>query len=223
MLFFIQLIIFSCLFIKSISCDYIFCTSSCPQITVPFYEPTRLPRRCGDQKNTYHLALNCIIDYRIDYDAQNVYINFKATNDTLNFRDYNQSEFLTQSIWLGFNKESDQPNITNRQYGCNTRNDCARSYYLETIQRLIVGGKQLIDQIHEKLYRTRPFSSKDASQFCRDNTQKSNLTWTRCERGLCYAQNINRKQFCAKDNAPTLFSDMIYYFPRAPTEEREYI
>ncbi|UJR20740.1 hypothetical protein I4U23_023858 [Adineta vaga] len=223
MSFYIHLILFSFLWIKYLSCNYIFCTSECPRLTVSFHEPRRIPVRCSENANIYHPALICTINYRVDYDAENVYVDLKATNDTSRFHDYNQSEFLTQSIWLGFNRESGQPNITNRQYECRTRDDCARLYYLNTIERLIAEGKHIIKKIHTKLYRTRIPKSNLTRYRCKDSTKLGNRSTILCKHGLCYAQNINIKQSCTNDNTPTLFSDMTYYFPRAITEEREYI
>jgi hypothetical protein len=219
---FIYLIFFLSIFIKYSSSNYIQCTSHCPQLTIKFLQPLIIPIECQENnniRNIYDYALFCTIDYRIDYDAKEIYVNFKASNDTHTFKQQNLSEFLIQTIWLGFNQESNQPNITHRKYGCNTKNDCARSYYLNTIEYLITDGKLKLDEINLELYN----QSKKSIHRCRDNNRVGNRSAVRCRNGLCYAHNIDGKQYCTSDNTPTLFSEIEYYLPKFEENERELI
>jgi hypothetical protein len=224
MQFFIYLSLFLYVFIKTSSSNYIQCTSQCNQITVSFLQPLIIPIDCQDDNNnltnSYNYALICIINYRIDYDAKQIYINFEASNDTnILFKEQNQSEFLIQTIWLGFNQESNQPNITHRKYGCNIKTDCARLFYLNTIEYLITDGKLKLDEINSKLYN----QTKSLSLRCRNRNPISNRSVIRCSKGLCYAQNIDKKQYCTSDNSAMLFSEIEYYLPTLSTNERELI
>jgi len=226
MRFFIYLILFLYIFIKISSSNYIQCTSQCNQITVSFLQPLILPIDCQDNnnnnnnlRNSYDYALICFINYRIDYNAKQIYINFEASNDTNIFKEQNQSEVLIQSLWLGFNQESNQPNIADRKYSCNTKNDCARLFYLNTIEYLIKDGKLKLDEINSKLFnQTKPLRLR-----CINSTQTSNRSITRCSYGLCYAHNIDKKQYCTSDNSAMLFSQIEYYLPTSLANKVELV
>jgi hypothetical protein len=222
MQFFIYLILFLCISVKYSSSNYILCTPKCTQITVSFLQPLTIPIACQKDDNVtniYEDALSCIIDYRIDYDAEQIYINFQASNDTNLLKEQNQSEFLIQSVWLGFDQESNQPNITHRKYGCNIKTDCARLFYLNTIQRLIIDGKLKLDEITLKLYN----QSKPTRRRCKDSSKTGNKSTIPCGNGLCYAHNIDKKQYCTTDNTPMFFSEIEYHLPKLMINEREVI
>lgn len=213
------LILFLSIFIKYSSSNYIQCTPQCPQITVPFQQPLLIPiDHHNNLTHTYVDALICIIEYRIDYDAKQIYINFKASNNTNTFKNESYAEFLIQSIWLGFNEESKQPNLTHRKYGCNIKDDCARLFYSNTIVRLITDGKLKLDKINDNLY-----NQSNSKRRCKDNRKTGNQSLVRCGKGLCYAHNIEEKQYCTNDSTPTLFSEIEYYLPKLTTDERELV
>ena len=179
MQFFIYYILFQCLIMKISSTNYIRCTSKCPQINVSFLAPLKLPFHCQantnlNNGNIYEYGLICVIDYRVDYDAKYVYLKFKASNYSKSFQQPNQSEFLLQSIWLGLNKESYQPNITHRTYGCNTNDDCARDFYFNTIEYLITNGQIQLEEIKSKLYRENIPPNKLKYRRCRLNDSLNN-------------------------------------------------
>ncbi|CAF0858608.1 unnamed protein product [Adineta steineri] len=220
---FCQLILFSVFLIKYSSSKYIFCTSKCSKIIVPFNKSLWIPVACQENTDIYDIALICTVHYRIDYDAKHVYIDFIASNDTNNVREPYQTEFLIQTVWLGFNEQSGQPNITDRQYECNTQNDCARLFYLSTIQRLITDGKLQLDEIRSKLYKSRLPTNKSKHYYCKDNSKRGNKSAVICKSGLCSADNTNMEQHCAKDNSPTLFSNIEYHVPRLIKHEKEVI
>ena len=220
---FICVILYLCLFIKYSSSNYIQCTSKCPQIVVSFDDSLTIPVTCQENTNISESALVCHVDYRIDYDAERIYITFKASNDTKNFKEQEQSEYLLQTIWLGFSQGSGQPNLTHRAYECNTTNDCARQYYLNTIKYLITDGKLELDKIPLNLYNPSLSTSQPTRRRCKDSNKKGNNTLTRCRTGLCYAHNTEKKQYCTKDITPTFFSDFEYYLPRSEVNEREVI
>lgn len=212
------ILFFTSIFIKYSVSNYIQCTPTYPQITISFQQPLTIPIDNQDSISNYVSALVCVIEYRIDYDTKQIYVNFKATNDTNRLKE-NHSEFLSQALWLSFNKESQQPNIAHRKYECNTKDDCARSFYLNTIEHLITVGISKLDEIHMILYSP----SNPKPRRCRDNSKPKNQSLVRCGKGLCYAHTIDQKQYCAKDNTPILFSEFQYYLPKLITNERELI
>ena len=219
--FSIDLILFLFLLIKYSSTNYLRCTSKCSQITVSFHNPLTISNDCEENLNStdiYDLAFICIIDYRIDYDAEQIYINFKATNDTNNFKQINQNEFLIQSLWLGFNQQANQPNITHRKYGCNTQDDCGRIFYLNTIEYLVNDGKFKLNEIKFNLY-----NQSSIKRRCKDSNLKGNQSLIRCPHGLCYAFSIGTKQYCTSDQSATLFSEIEYYYPKLNDNQRELI
>lgn len=185
------------------------CTSQCSQITLSFTQPFSLSEHCPNLDR----ALVCLIDYRIDYDAKQIYIIFKATNDTDVISTDIPSQVLIQSIWLGFNQQANQPNITHRTYGCNDRDDCARRFYFKTIERLTIDGWRILEEIKFHLYH----SSGDKLR-CRNNR-----TTIACPNGLCYALNIEKKHICTSDQTATLFAEIEYRIPRNHTSERQLI
>ncbi|CAF3006651.1 unnamed protein product [Rotaria socialis] len=221
----VRVILFLYLFVQSSSTTYLLCTSKCPQITVSFFQPLNIPEECQHNNTTdiYEHGLVCVIDYRIDYDAKHIYINFKTSNDVYKFQEYNQLEYLTQTIWLGFNEASGQPNITHRTYACSTRNDCARQFYYNTIEHLIRYGELQLDQIKSTLYRQTLSVKRNASRRCKNSNTTGDRSTIRCRDGLCYANNANEKTYCAYDHSPTFFSEFEYYIPRLTTNEIESI
>jgi hypothetical protein len=214
---------------------YIRCSSRCPQVDITFVDPLTIPDYCQETNNLtdiYEQALVCIVDYRIDYDAQRVYINFKATNDSKDLQEPNQSQYLIQTIWLGFNRESNQPNITDRSYRCAGDDDCARTFYLNTIEQLIDDGKVQLNKIHRKLYNHSLSIDAFSSRRCIDSKIKTNRSAIRCPHGLCYADSTQHEprdthdskiQECKKDHTPTFFSEMTSHLTPLETIERELI
>ena len=200
--------------IKSSSISYIQCTSQCPKLTLTFDNPFSTFIDCPiDRPDNFTTALVCEIDYRIDYDTKQIYLNFKATNDSHLLDTHIPSEYLSQSIWLGFNSESNQPNITHRAYACNRNDDCARKFYHRTIRRLINDGLIIVEEIKINLYNS------SSEQFrCRNNR-----TTVTCPYGLCYALNIEKKQSCTSDRTATLFTEIEYRQPRNSSRERQLI
>ncbi|CAF0984325.1 unnamed protein product [Rotaria sp. Silwood1] len=219
-------ILFLCLFVQTSSATYLLCTSKCNQITVPFLEPLNIPQECQDNNtfnDIYDYAAICIIEYRIDYDAKNIYITFKASNDTHIFEEYNRSEFLIQTMWLGFSQTSGQTNITHRKYGCRTQYDCARQFYFNTIEHLITKGQLQIDKIKSTLYRQSSSEKQIALRRCKNSNTTGNTSLVRCRDGLCFVNNINGKKYCTSDNTPTFFSEFESYVPKSITNEVELI
>ena len=235
MLLLFYLICFACLAVQYSSSDYIQCTTQCTQITVPFDGPLAIPRECPETDGiarAFDSALVCIIDYRIDYDAKRIYVNFKASNDTSYLDGLKQSQSLVQTLWLGFSEESQQPNITHRKYECKTGDDCARAFYLSTIERLTTSGKVQLDHIHSKLYNQSLSMGRSSRRRCIDSSKVGNRTSVRCGIGLCYAHHVNyeanerehvKKQHCSSDPTPTLFSEIQHHLPESDVNERELI
>ncbi|CAF0902302.1 unnamed protein product [Rotaria sordida] len=205
--FVVCVILFLYLFIQNSSATYLRCTSKCTQITVPFLEPLKISNECQDNNN-----LIDIYDY-----------STSSSNDTHIYDGYNQSEFLVQTIWLGFNQDSEQPNITDRKYGCSTENDCARQFYFNTIKHLITNGQLQIDKIKSKLYRQSLLPKNIALRRCEINNTTYNRSTIRCQDGLCYVNNMNEKQYCTSDKTPTFFSEFRSYLPKSTAKEIELI
>lgn len=211
---------------------YYRCSADCPQQTINFTEPLNISNHCEEYQEAepFRLALICVIDYRIDYDAEHIYLQFRATNDTSIFEGENNTEYLSQSLWLGLSFESNQPNITHRQYSCRTEDDCARKFYLTTIQRLIRQGNEQFEKIRRKLYNQ---TSPRSHRRCIDSRRKGNRTAVRCDYGLCYAQRthhrfmdhekFSREQQCRRETAATFFNERQYYLPDLMHYERESI
>ena len=227
-------ILFLIFLLHSTTSKYIRCTSDCSQLTIPFHDPLTIPIECQDNNNTtdiFDQALICIIDYRIDYDAKNIYVTFKASNDTKLIHVHHDSQYLLQTVWLGFNHGFNQPNITQRQYGCNTGADCAREFYLKSIDWLINEGKVHLEKIHKKMYNDS--STSDSSHLrCIDSKLRTNRTAVRCRQGLCYAHYVHHqsdqretanRQSCDRDTMPTFFSEVEYYSPDVNNHRREVI
>lgn len=223
--FIFYVVLYFYIFVQKSSTSYILCTSKCSQLAVSFLQPLNIPPECQDNNVTdiNEFGLVCVIDYRIDYDAKYIYINFKASNDPIIFQDFNQSEFLIQTTWLGFNEDSGQPNITHRKYGCSTKNDCARQFYYDTIEDLIKNGQLLLNTIKSKLYRKSLSAKRNSSRRCKNSNTTSDRSSVRCRDGLCYVNNMNERTFCTYDNIPTFFSEFEYYLPRSTTNEIELI
>ena len=216
--FFIDLIVILFLFVDYSSSNYIQCTSHCSQITISFQQPLSFPTDCQENTNISESALICQIDYRIDYDAKQIYINFKASNDTNLFNDSQQSESLLQTIWLGFTQEFNQPNITHRSYRCNTKSDCARLFYLNTIEYLITDGQLKLNEISLKLY-----NQTKSLRRCTNNFKSMNRSITRCTKGLCYAHSYDKKRYCTPDITPMFFSEIEYQIPKSLGNQRELV
>ena len=196
------------------------CSADCPQQTVNFTRPLVIPADCSANIS----ASICLIDYRIDYDAEQIYLQFKATNDTSMFEEKNFTASLVQSLWLGLTFESNQPNITHRQYACRTGDECAREFYLKTIERLIRGAPKLLEKIQRKLSQ-RP-SNSTFKRRCIDSRRRGNRTAILCPHGLCSVQHTTanaREQQCRRDAAPIFFSESQHFLPAVIPSERQAI
>lgn len=212
---------------------YYQCSVDCPQQTLNFSQPLHIPDECQPMTNAseiFRSALICLIDYRIDYDAEHIYLQFRATNDTSIFEGENFSEYLVQTLWLGLTFESNQPNITHRQYGCRTSDDCARKFYLKTIERLVRRAPKSLEKIHRKLFTQ---NSTLIKRRCIDSRRQGNRTAILCPHGLCSAHQTHhhfvdkvkssREQQCRRDTTAIFFSETQFYLPQFIPYEREAI
>ena len=229
MQFFTSVLLLFSLLLERGSTAYIRCSSNCPKLSLTFADPRAIPDECLETNNVtdiYELALLCTVDYRIDYDAQRVYITLKGTNETKNIEANPQSQYLVQTMWLGFRNENNQPNITQRYYECALADDCARRFYLETIERLLSRSEVQLQKIRSKLYAHRLPIRKLSSRRCIDNKRQTNRTAVPCADGLCFAYyplHGLKRQECHQDYTPTFFSEMEYRLPHAEAIEREVI
>jgi len=212
--------------------DYIQCTSRCLQITVSFSQPLGFPPECQQNNNIFDSALVCGIEYRINYDTQQVSIDFQASNDTGSLEDQIQSEFLVQTMWLGLSNNIPEPNVITRKYGCNTNNDCARQFYLNSINYFLTEGQTQLDLIKTKLHNDELIVGNKSRRRCIDSDKQSDKPSTRCKFGLCYAyiedyqlneQQNSKTQKCDSENRPYLFSEIERHTPKSPQKEREFL
>ena len=238
MRFFFCLILFSCVFVEysstAASKNYILCTSRCSPITVSFSQASLLPVECRehtDENPIQDYALACSVEYRVDYTAQQVYLNFRSMNDTEATAEEQQpSEFLSQTIDIGLSRQVNQADVTTRRYGCNSKNDCARDFYLNTIEHLVRNGQAVVDDIKRKLYNESLLMDERSRRRCTDSSKTGNKTSTLCRTGLCYASltqneannNLqNKVQKCQYYERPTLVSKIEHELNKGAYNYRE--
>ncbi|CAF0896449.1 unnamed protein product [Rotaria sp. Silwood1] len=240
MQFFYCLIFLSCIFAKNSFAinnnNYILCTSHCTQITLSFSQPLAFPTECQNDSNItniYDHALACTIEYRINYYDEKIYVKFQITsNDTNMLEDHKPSEFLTQEIWLDLREHHSKSNQITGRYGCNSKNDCARDFYLNTINHLVSGGKTILDKIKGKLYKDSLLLGPKSKRQCSFGDLKSNSTRIHCPYGLCYVRQENytlnqernsKEQKCDNEIKPILFSFIEYHEPKSIEKEKKFL
>ncbi|CAF2745690.1 unnamed protein product [Rotaria sp. Silwood2] len=237
MRFFYCLIFLSCILVKNsfaINNDNsILCTSHCPEITISFSEPLTFPPECQNNyniTNIYDHALACTIKYRINYDYEEISIQFQTINDTNIFEDNKPGEFLIQEIRLDLTKTQLQPNEVTRIYGCNSKNDCAREFYLNTIYPLLIDGKSKLNKIKGKLYSNSLIVGPKSQRSCSISDLIDNKTLDKCGYGLCYVRQENYtlnqernsiQQKCDSELTPFLHSSIEYHAPKPIEKEKQ--
>jgi hypothetical protein len=208
--------------------ELIRCTSQCSQIILSFAQRLVFPSQC--QENNYEYALACGIEYRIDYDKEEIVIDFQATNETGSLENQKPSEFLVQTIHIGLSKNSTEQNFINRKYGCNTNNDCAKQSYLNIINYLITEGQEGLDLIRTKLQNDSLIVGTESKRRCIDSHKGIDKPSTKCPIGLCFIHleysNLNEEQSykyqrCDGENRPFLFSEIEHHIPSSIEKERE--
>jgi hypothetical protein len=215
--------------------NYIRCTSThCSQVVISFSEPSTFPGVCednNDDTNIYEYASTCRITYRINYDHQQIHVDFNANNDTDNFEGQKSSEIFSQTLWLRFKDGTHTPNEMTRKYDCNTKDDCARDFYLKTINYLVNDGRSQLDLIKNKLYNDSLIIGENSKRRCTDSLKKrGNNTSRRCGFGLCFVRLQNfelneeqnsKDQKCEPNNKPILFSEIDHHTPQSPEQDKE--
>ncbi|CAF0853538.1 unnamed protein product [Rotaria sordida] len=238
MRFFCCLIFLSCIFVKNSFANnnnnYILCTSHCSDVRLSFVQPLTFPEECQNNNTVTNIqayALACIIEYRINYDFEDINIKFQASNDTNIFEDRKPSEYLTQEIRLDLKKHRTQPNEVTRTYRCNSKNDCARDFYLNTIYDLVNDGQKQLNKIKGKLYTTKAVIGESSKRHCIDNNLTGTKTSELCGYGLCFVRQKNytlnqerteKQQKCyLEENSPSLFSSIEYHAPKPNENDNE--
>lgn len=231
------LILLSCIFVDyslTISdTDYIQCTSQCSPFNVTFSEPFSFPSDCqenNDVTSNYDYALACGIEYRIDYNAERIYIEFQASNDTGTLEDQKQADFLIQTTQLGLSQTNHYSTAITVKYGCNTQTDCARKFYLNSINRLVTEGASLTQSIKSKLHNDSLLMGYGSKRRCIDSNKTGPKPSIKCPNGLCYLklesygsneQQNSKFQSCGLNKQPTLLSVIEHHTPRSANNERE--
>jgi hypothetical protein len=213
--------------------DYIQCTSRCSQIIVSFSQPFVLPPECQENNNItniYDYALVCHIEYRIDYDNQQITIDFQASNDAGSLENKKASEYLVQTISLGLSKIRPERTVLTREYYCNTNNDCARKFYFNSIQFFITEGQEQLDSLKSKLHNDSLIVGEESKRRCIDSDNKGPKQSVICKTGLCYAdfenygfnEKQNRTQKCQSEKHAFLSSEIKQHTPKS-AQDREFL
>jgi len=199
------------------------------RITVSFSQPLAFPPECQDNNN-YDYALVCGIEYRIDYDTRQIFIDFQATNDTSSLEDQKPSEYLIQIMWLGLSQNTTEQNVITRKYGCNTKNDCAKDHYFNSINFFVNEGQSQIDLIKSKLQNDALIVGEKSRRRCIDSNKQGDKPSVKCKTGLCYAyledydlneQQSRKIQHCDPENRPFLFRETERHTPKSQYREKE--
>jgi hypothetical protein len=215
--------------------NYIQCTSSCSQINLAFSQPTAFPTDCQENnniKNIYDYALACGIKYHINYDTQQISIHFQAINHTGNLEDGTPSESLVQTIWLSLSQKTVQRNEIIRTYNCSTNNDCARKFYLNSIDYLVTEGTSKLQLIRTRLHNDSLLMGEESRRRCIVTGKLGKIPSDKCKNGLCYLDlkkfELNEQpemkiQTCDPENEPYLFSEIEHHTPKSTQNEREFL
>jgi len=239
---FFFLILLSCIFVEQSlttnDTNYIRCTSSrCSQIVASFSQPTTFTPQCPDYKDdadNYEDALTCTIKYRINYDSQQVYIDFEAKKDIDDSEEQKSSEVLHQTLWYRFKEGIDTPNELQRTYSCNTKDDCARDFYLKNINDLVTNGLSQLEAIKVKLYNDSLLIGEQARRRCVDSNKHKNTPAVLCREGFCYLRLVSsesgeeqttKSQSCTHNLKPFLYIESTHYLPKSNKDKvtMEYI
>jgi hypothetical protein len=213
--------------------NQILCTSRCSPIILSFSQALTLPDDCqedNDVTEIFDQASVCAVDYRINYAAQQIHLHFHVVNDTDKFDVHTFNQHLHQTVSLGLVNQYNHTDETSRKFLCNTRNDCAREFYMNTIERLIYDGRMKLDQIKSKLHNISLLMDESSRRRCTDSDKTGNKTTVLCRTGLCYARSFhddandehdNKKQKCHLGDRPTLLSDIEYHLASSKLNRKE--
>lgn len=213
--------------------NYILCTSRCQTSTISFSQPTTFPKECQKDENLtdiYDYASACNVEYVINYQTELIHVTFQATNDTTVFEGQKPSEYFIQEIDISLNQRSYKPNIVKRKYGCNTKSDCAREFYLGTIEYLVAEVDHVLNGIKRKLQDDTLIYGRKSRRQCTNSSLVGDKTWQKCKNGLCYAHNenftmnieqSNKQQTCDLTREPFLYSYIEYHGPKSIEKDKE--
>ena len=236
MRFFFYLILLSFIWVEfslTTGNNYILCTSNCPSLTLPFHQASTLPNECQDNDQAiFETAAVCVVEYQINYRTQEISLNFKALNETDQFDVTQQNQLFLQTVSSKFAAyEVDGP-FLNRTFYCTMKNDCARSFYLSTIENLVNEGHSKLEHIKTKLFNASVFMDYRSRRRCTDSHKTGNKTSVACPLGACHAhyvyddstENIEEKhQNCHRETDSHLTSELKYHLSSASSRQRESI
>lgn len=211
--------------------NYILCSSRCSPFTVSFADALTLPSDCqeteSDNSGVSDGALICYVQYTVNYQTQQIQIEFQALNDTDKFQVHPLNHFFLQKLSISLTHQADE---TTREYFCNTKNDCARDFYLQTIDHLIHAGQQKIELIKTKLYNATLLMDSRSRRRCIDSVKVGNKSSVLCRTGLCYAlyrqpesseKNESKVQNCHHNDRPVLLSELEYHVSAENSHAKE--
>lgn len=210
--------------------DYLLCTSRCSPIDLAFADATTLPSECQDQEDNDDIlepfAL-CSVEYRINYRYERIHVTFSGLNETEKFDVSRSHQYLEQSVTLNLHSELDETDETTRKYFCNTKKDCAREFYLNTIGSLLYDGKSTLTLIKNKLFNGSLIVGPSSRRRCIDSDKTGAKPSVPCRTGLCYAHyvrhhhhhdNGTKTQKCHEHERPVLISKNEYHITDSATQ-----
>ncbi|CAF1000211.1 unnamed protein product [Rotaria sordida] len=167
------------------------CTN-CNDIVLSFNNPSELPSRCDGQ----HVETDvCQAVFRTNYVTKEIHMNLTGGSDEIgNYR-----------LELEVQNKFDEPKMkdVNITYTCQNSFDCAKTYYLLTIQTLIQ-NELILDKIEEEIFDPTVVNVQQCS-----NNQDQPIT---CQNGYgCHGYEIiengqiDFEGECRNDSTVTIF------------------
>lgn len=192
MRFFFHIILLSFIWVEyslTTGNNYIQCTSRCSSITLAFNDSASLENECHESdRNNFEASLACTVEYRIDYRSQQININFKGINETELFDAREQNQYFLQTISSILSDDNHEGVQLTRTFYCTMKDDCARSFYLNTIGLLIAeeNTAKLIS-IKHKLYNHSVLMNEHSKRRCIDSDRPNGKPNVLCPMGPCFA------------------------------------
>lgn len=199
--------------------NYHLCTSQCSGVDLSFTDALNLPEQCqinenNPEENSEVSAAICSVEYRINYRYERIQISFSSSNES----EHGHSSHLEQTISFSLQPDFEEHDETIRRFSCNTKNDCAREFYLNTIGPLLAEGKNQLNLIKNKLYNRSLLMGPQSKRRCIDSEKTGAKPSVLCRTGLCHAlfarhhhQNETKTQKCDEYAAPHLRSQNEYH------------
>lgn len=212
--------------------NYILCTSHCPPITRTFNESTLLEDVChGEDQNNLASSLACVVEYRIDYTNERIRIDFQGINETELFDAQQQNQYFEQTLSMVLSNDEHDGTELKRKFYCTMKEDCARSFYLNSIGQLIGNenpGK--LKSIKNKLYNHSVLMNEHSRRRCIDNSGPRKNASVSCPMGPCFVSkttvntvenSLETTQKCHSERGSYLNSEIKYHISSSSSQKKE--